>query len=145
GEYRVNVIDDAARYRREISNAFSNKGVPLPLGFVMAMAQSRFKEQPGTKGTASAEIGFWRVPQRIALEQGYVNGTETTIDQKRAAEIAASYLKDLLNTFDRDDFMYAIACYGMPLSQAATVRAKLDEIDPKATARRDFWNMVRAG
>lgn len=65
---------------------------------------------------------------------------------KRSAEIAAAYINDLVNAFGgMDNFMYAIACYGMPLSQAAKVRARLEEIDPGATDRKDFWRMVRSG
>ena len=41
--------------------------------------------------------------------------------------------------------MYAIACYGQPLGQAAKVRARLEEIDPTTSDRRDFWRMVKAG
>jgi len=33
----------------------------------------------------------------------------------------------------------------MTLGQAAKVRARLEEIDPTATARKDFWRMVRSG
>ena len=65
---------------------------------------------------------------------------------KRSAEIAASYINDLVNAFGgTDQFMYAIACYGMPLAEAARVRARLEEIDPEATDRKNFWRMVKAG
>ncbi|MEW6209863.1 MAG: FHA domain-containing protein [Acidobacteriota bacterium] len=140
-EYRVSVIDDARRYRREIGNAFGAKGLPLSLGFVMAMSQSRFRN-----AASDSEAGMWKVPRRIAVEQGYVAADEsasTFNDAKRSSEIAAAYMKELINVFGMDDFLYAIACYGMPLSQAAQLRARLEETDP--TARRDFWKMVRAG
>lgn len=145
--YRANVIDDASRYRRQIGNAFNGKGLPPAIGFVMALSESQFKEPASAAG--GAKIGFWQVPRQIALEQGYVLPDESAAalaDVRRSAEIAAAYINDLVNAFGgTDHFMYAIACYGMPLNQAARVRARLEEIDPTITDRRDFWRMVRAG
>lgn len=144
GEYSFNAVEAASRYRRQVGNAFSSKGLPPALGFVMAISESRFKEN-----TASQAIGFWRVPREIALEQGYIAPDEppsSLNDPKRSAEIAAAYLNDLVNAFGGlDGFMYAIACYGMPLGQVAEVRTRLEQIDPQATERRDFWRMVKAG
>jgi hypothetical protein len=144
--YRVNVMDDASRYRRQIGSAFNSKGLPPAIGFVMALSESRFKEDAAN---ADQKIGFWQVPRQIALEQGYITPDESSAalkDVKRSAEIAAAYINDLVNAFGgMDNFMYAIACYGMPLSQAAKVRARLEEIDPNATDRKDFWRMVRSG
>ena len=144
--YRVNVTDDASRYRRQIGSAFNSKGLPPAIGFVVALSESRFKEDAAS---ADQKIGFWQVPRQIALEQGYITPDESSAalkDVKRSAEIAAAYINDLVNAFGgMDNFMYAIACYGMPLSQAAKVRARLEEIDPNATDRKDFWRMVRSG
>lgn len=145
--YRVNVIEEASRYRRQIGNAFNSKGLPPAIGFVMALSESRFKED--TAAGSNQKIGFWQVPRQIALEQGYIFPDETAADLKdvkRSAEIAASYINDLINAFGgMDNFMYAIACYGMPLSEAAKARARLEEIDPNATARKDFWRMAKSG
>lgn len=144
--YRVNVVDEASRYRRQIGSAFNSKGLPPAIGYVMALSESRFKEEAAS---SDQKIGFWQVPRQIALEQGYILPEESSAalkDVKRSAEIAASYINDLVNAFGgMDNFMYAIACYGMPLSQAAKVRARLEEIDPNATDRKDFWRMVRSG
>ncbi len=143
GQYPVSVIDDARRYRREIGNAFGAKGLPLSLGFVMAMSQSRFQN---TANNSEQTAGMWRVPRRIAVEQGYIAADEPASalnDAKRSSEIAAAYMKELINVFGMDDFLYAIACYGMPVSQAAQLRARLEETDP--TVRRDFWKLVKAG
>ncbi|MCI0485754.1 MAG: Ig-like domain-containing protein [Blastocatellia bacterium] len=146
-EYRINMITDARRYRREIGNAFSAKGLPLPFGFVMAISQSKFRDS-AVDATTDRGIGFWRVPRQVAIEQGYISADESASaldDPKRSAEIAAAYMKELINVFGLDDFIYAIACFGMPVSQAAQVRVRLEESDPGATARRDFWGMVRRG
>jgi FHA domain/Transglycosylase SLT domain/Bacterial Ig domain len=144
--YRVNVVDDASRYRRQIGSAFNSKGLPPAIGYVMALSESRFKEDAAS---TDQKIGFWQVPRQIALEQGYILPDESPAalkDVKRSAEIAASYINDLVNAFGgMDNFMYAIACYGMPLSQAAKVRARLEEVDPNSTDRKDFGRMVRSG
>lgn len=147
--YRVNVIDDASRYRRQIGSAFNSKGLPAAIGFVVALSESRFKEDGATSVGPDQKLGLWLVPKQIALEQGYITADEPAPelkDVKRSAEIAASYINDLINAFGgTDQFMYAIACYGMTLSQAAKVRARLEEVDPEATNRKNFWRMVKAG
>ena len=144
-EYRVDVMDEAGRYRRQIGSAFNSKGLPPAIGFVMALAESRFKEDAGN---ADQKIGFWQVPRQIALEQGYILPDESAAalkDVKRSAEIAAAYINDLVNALGgTDNFMYAVACYGMSLGQAAKVRVRLEELDPNATARKDFWRMVQS-
>jgi len=74
GDYLINVMDDASRYRRQIGSAFNSKGLPPAIGFVMALSESRFKEDAAQQPVGSAEqkIGFWQVPRQIALEQGYI-------------------------------------------------------------------------
>jgi pSer/pThr/pTyr-binding forkhead associated (FHA) protein len=140
--HRVNVTDDARPLRREIGSAFGARGLPLPLGFVMAIAQ---KNQ---HIVAEQSAGLWRVPRRVAIEQGYIKTDEppsSLDDPRRSAEVAASYMKELINLFGIDDYMYAIACYGMTLGEAAQVRARIEEADPGGAGRRDFWKMVRSG
>jgi hypothetical protein len=147
-DYRIDVMGDASRYRRQVGNAFNSKGLPPAVGFVLAIAESRFREN-GLDSGSNETIGFWQVPRQIALEQGYISSDESPIalkDPKRSAEIAAAYMNDLVNAFGGiDAFMYAVACYGIPLSQAAAVRTRLEEVDPNASIRRDFSRMVRAG
>jgi hypothetical protein len=53
-------------------------------------------------------------------------------------------MKELVNVFGMDDFMFAIACYGMPISEAAQVRTRLEEVDPGGTARRSFWRVLKS-
>ena len=147
-DYRTDVMPDASRYRRQIGNAFNSKGLPLAIGFVMAMSESRFREE-ALDSTSEQKVGLWRVPRQLAVEQGYVLREESSADlkdPKRSAEIAAAYIDDLVNAFGgTESFMYAIACYGKPLSLAAAMRARLEEVDPEGTDRRDFWKMVRVG
>jgi hypothetical protein len=147
-DYRIDVMEDASRYRRQVGNAFNSKGLPPAVGFVLAISESRFREN-GSNSKSTDTIGFWQVPRQIALEQGYISSDESPLalkDPKRSAEIAAAYMNDLVNAFGGiDSFMYAVACYGIPLSQAAAVRTRLEEVDPNASIRKDFSRMVRAG
>lgn len=142
-EYRISgVTDRARRSRRDINKAFRDKGLEPLIGYVMALSRSKFNE-----GATSGGLGLWQVPPAIA--QGYLSPNESPntalVDSKRSSEIAAAYMKDLINTFEMDDFMYAIACYGMPISQAGEVRTKLISTASDPNARRDFWKMVKSG
>jgi pSer/pThr/pTyr-binding forkhead associated (FHA) protein len=125
---------DARRYRLAVNKAFAAQGVPPLVGYVTAMSQSRFVD-----GTAPGDI--WRLPDSVA--RTYAGGGGAAAD--RSAEVAAAYLKDLLSQFDPDDFMYALACYGKPLADAAELRARLEAAAPDPAARLDFWRLVEAG
>ncbi len=138
-EYSVDVSDEARKYRLEIARAFTNaKGMKPVLGYVLAMSQSKFGR------TNSGGVGMWQVP--AAEAKNYLQPGEdlaALAQPKRAADIAASYLNEILTKFESQDFMYALACYGMPISQAGEIRAKLQAVDP--AERRDFWKMVERG
>src|SRR5215467_10902573 len=60
-----------------------------------------------------------------------------------SAELAASYTKALLGLFDPDDFLYAIACFGMTTKQAGEIRAALNR-DFGRGDRQDFWRIVNS-
>jgi pSer/pThr/pTyr-binding forkhead associated (FHA) protein len=147
-DYRIDISGDASRYRRQIGNAFNSKGLPPAIGFILAISESRFKES-ALDSRSTEKISFWQVPRQIALEQGYILPEESlgaVGDVKRSAEVAAAYTNDLVNAFGgTDNFMYAVACYGISPSQAATVRTRLEEIDPNASIRKDFWRILRSG
>jgi hypothetical protein len=51
----------------------------------------------------------------------------------------------LLDLFEKDNFMYAVACYGMPLDEAGQVKLALENADPGGRERYDFWKMKNAG
>jgi hypothetical protein len=144
-EYRVNgYTDRARRYRREINKAFRDQGLDPLLGYVLAMSRSRFNDNTSGEG-----VGLWQIPLAIAQGQGYLTpgeSQETLKDPKRSAEIAAIYTKALVSTFEStDDFMFAVACFGLPLNQAGQVRTQLATLAPDPLARRDFMKMVKLG
>lgn len=145
GEYRQSgYTDKARRYRREINKAFGDQGLDPLLGYVLAMSRSKFNENFRGEG-----IGLWQIPLSVAQAQGYLTAGEseqTLKDPKRSSEIAAAYTKALVSTFEStDDFMFAVACFGLPLSQAGQVRTQLATLAPDPVARRDFLKMVKLG
>jgi len=142
-EYRLSgYTDRARRYRREINKAFRDQGLDPLLGYVLAMSRSKFSDNATSEG-----IGLWQIP--VAQAQGYLTPRESQDalkDPKRSAEIAAAYTKALVSTFEStDDFMFAVACFGLPLSQAGQVRTQLATMAPDPVARRDFLKMVKLG
>jgi hypothetical protein len=143
-EYRVGgYTDRARRYRLQISRAFRDRGLDPLMGYVLAMSRSKFNENTTGEG-----VGLWQIPVGVAQAQGYLAAGESDItlkDPKRSAEIAALYTKALIDVFEMDDFMYAIACYGMPLSQAGQLRIQLINAAPDPVARRDIGKMVKLG
>src|ERR1700752_70699 len=144
GEYRVSGYSEKARrYRREINKAFRDQGLHPLLGYMLAMSRSKFNESARSEG-----VGLWQIPTAVAQAQGYLTAgeTEETLkDPRRSSEIAAAYTKALVSTFESDDFMYAVACFGLPLSQAGLVRTQLATQAPDPIARRDFFKMVKLG
>src|SRR5262249_49991772 len=108
-DYRFNFVDDARRYDpREIANAFSNKGLDPLLGFALAWSRSKFRP-----AGSSDSGGVWLIPPPVLAEFAPGQDAASLQVAKRSAEVAASYAKALLGLFDPDDFMYAIACFGM--------------------------------
>ncbi len=145
-EYRLDVIPEASRSRREIIRAFRDQGLHPLLGLVLAMSRSGFREADVGSSSAEPGIGLWRLPPEIARLYLTPNESESALQEpKRSAEIAAAYLKALVNVFGMDDFMYAIACYGYPLSQAGQLRTRLESVTPDPGARSNFWRMVESG
>jgi pSer/pThr/pTyr-binding forkhead associated (FHA) protein len=138
-DYRVDVTAHAQNYRLEVQRAFSTaKGLNPLYGHILAMSQSKYGQSSGSG------IGIWQIPPAIAKD--YVSGGEDLAalnTPKRAADLAASHWGELLTTFDPQDFMYALACFGQPKSKAGELNQRLQSID--ANDRRDFWKQVKTG
>jgi FHA domain-containing protein len=139
-EYRVDMRDKVPANKFQINKAFRSSPLHVVTGYLLAISRSRFKDEPDGSGG----IGFWRVPRAIALDYKAPEDPEAVLnDRERSAEIAAQYFKSLINVFGGDDFMYAIACFGMTTARAGDVKRALDESDPND--RRNFWAMVDKG
>ncbi|MBN8725267.1 MAG: FHA domain-containing protein [Acidobacteria bacterium] len=139
--YCINTINNARRNRREIIKAFRDKGLHPLLGFVLATSESKF--QPSNN---NSKVGLWQIPKEIGKNYLLPGEQETMLnDPKRGAEIAAAYLKDLINVFGIDNFVYAIACYGQTVGEAGELRTKLATSDLATTWQNDFWYTVEKG
>ena len=136
-------LTNARQYRREINKSFRDEGLNPLVGYALAMSRSKFDSSVTEKG-----IGIWQVPLSVARSQGYLSASENNLKLKQAdtsAQITASYTKQLLSTFDAEDFMYAIACFGMSLQEAGRLQGQLVRTAPDSKKRRDIMNMIRAG
>jgi hypothetical protein len=136
-------LTNARQYRREINKSFRDEGLNPLVGYALAMSRSKFDSSVTEKG-----IGIWQVPLSVARSQGYLSANENNLKLKQAdtsAQITASYTKQLLSTFDAEDFMYAIACFGMSLQEAGRLQGQLVRTAPDSKKRRDIMNMIRAG
>jgi hypothetical protein len=133
----------ARQYRHAINKSFRDEGLNPLIGYVLAMSRSRFDPIAGREG-----IGIWQFPVAVARSQGYL-GKEDKTDKlavtETSAPIVASYTRQLLSTFETDDFMYAIACFGMDLQEAGRLQARLVAIAPDGRGRRDIMKMIEAG
>lgn len=130
----------ARLYRDAINEAFvGEQGIEASLAYLTAMSRSRFR----LEGAGAGEEGLWRLPVRLAEAQGYLGQcgarTLSDADQNCSARVAAVYLKQLTLGLFQDDYVSAVACFGMTPKEAAAWRARLPE------DRRDFWQLVRAG
>lgn len=129
-------LERAARHRRIVVKAFSDRGIRPLLGFVLAMSRSGFDEAASREGAS-----IWRVPANVA--QGYLQPGETLAaldNPQRAAEISAVYFKDLLGVFETENFDLAIACYGSTLEESGALKQRVAAIP--ANERRNFWQLV---
>lgn len=136
-DYRAaaSYYDRASKYRDRIDREFSNtQGIHPLVPYLLAMSQTKFVE----RGAG----GVWNLPPAVL---GPYAGAGDTSDPDVSTRAAAAYTSALLDTFDKEDFMYAIACYGMVVDDAGKVRMKLEEKDPERRLRGDFWKMKSAG
>jgi hypothetical protein len=143
-EYRdTGVVERASRHRREINKAFRDVGIDPLIGYLIAMSRGKFDLDAKDAGA-----GLWRLPVEVARSHGYLRQGESDSaleDPKRAAEIAATYSKTLLNTFDDQDFIYAVACFGSSIKEAGRVQAQLIADAPEHASRRDVLKMIDKG
>lgn len=137
-EYRAaaGYYERARKYRDAVDREFVNvQGIQPPLiGYVAALSRSKFIE-------AGAQ-GVWGLPPSVT---GASAQPVDMADPAASTRVAASYMKDLLDVFERENFMYAIACYGMTLDEAGRMKADLEQKDPGGQLRYDFWQMKNAG
>ena len=133
----------ARQYRREINKSFHDEGLSPLIGYVLAMSRSKFDLGSSDKG-----VGVWQMPLAVVRSQGYLGSADSATKLKVpevSAQIAASYTRQLLSAFDPEDFMYAIACFGMSLQDAGQLQARLVTAMPNAQGRRDIQKIIQSG
>ncbi|HEX7175299.1 MAG TPA: FHA domain-containing protein [Pyrinomonadaceae bacterium] len=140
-EYRAaaGYSERAAKHREAIEREFVNvQGIQPPLvAYVLAMSQTKFVERPGQ--------GIWNLPPAVVRAHSTGDAPADMSDPAAGARVAAAYVRSLLDLFERENFMYAVACYGMTLDEAGKVRVALESKDPTGQGRTDFWKMKNAG
>ena len=87
--------------------------------------------------------GIWNLPPQVV--RAYSAGGADASDPAASTRVAAAYIRSLLDLFEKENFMYAVACYGMTLDEAGKVRVALEGKDPGGQQRSDFWKMKNAG
>lgn len=136
-DYRTaaNYYERAGKYRDPIEREFSNtQGIHPLVPYLLAMSQTKFVERgPG---------GVWNLPPALLAQYA---GSADTSDPAAVTRAAAAYTRALFDTFEQEDFMYAVACYGMSVDEAGAVSTALAQKDPDRRLRGDFWKMKAAG
>jgi hypothetical protein len=127
-EYRaVGYYERAQKYRQPISIYLGSRGSMQLVAYVIAMSQTKFNP----KGAGG--VWFKSLPQAVVSEAG---GDTADIDG-----VALKHLGERLDNFGRDDFIYAVACYGMSGDDAGKFAQALRNADPEEKDRYDFWKM----
>lgn len=136
-DYRTaaNYYERAGKYRDPIEREFSNtQGIHPLVPYLLAMSQTKFVER--------GPSGVWNLPPALLAQYA---GAADTSDPAVATRAAAAYTRALFDTFEQEDFMYAVACYGMSVDDAGKLSTALAEKDPDRRLRGDFWKMKTAG
>lgn len=128
----------AAQYRDAINEAFvKEQNIDPPLGFVLAMSRTKF-----VPANENGEEGLWRISKQLVTANAY-DGTcedKSLTDQtQRCAAVATSvYMKAIANNIFENDFVYAVAAFGMPPLEASEWKDALPQ------NRQDFWLSVKS-
>ncbi|HEX7315397.1 MAG TPA: FHA domain-containing protein [Pyrinomonadaceae bacterium] len=136
-DYRAtaNYYERAGKYRDAIEREFSNtQGIQPLVPYLLAMSQTKFVERGGG--------GVWNLSPTLLAQYA---GSADTSDPTASTRAAAAYTRALFDTFEQEDFMYAVACYGMSVDDAGELSKALAEKDPGRRLRGDFWKMKSMG
>lgn len=133
-EYKIEGFSQkAANYRDTINEAFiKEQNIDPPLGFVLAMSRSKF-----VPANQNGEEGLWRISKNLVTSNSYDGTCEDknlSDAAQRCAAIATSvYIKALANNIFENDFVYAVAAFGMSPLEASQMKDALPQ------NRQDFW------
>ena len=138
--FRFDFLTEARNRRLEINKAFLDKGLSPLLGYVAALSQSGFKPENRSWACQSDSngVGLWRIPRADAFN---LRPPGTPDEMLGSPQVAAAYLKNLLNPFSKEDFMYAITCYGGKQGAEGELSISLAQLEPEI--RRNFWKFYK--
>ena len=137
-EYKIEGYSQrAAQYRDTINEAFvKEQNIDPPLGFILAMSRSKF-----VPANQNGEESLWRISKELVTANSYDGTCEdkslTEATQRCAAIATSVYMKSLANNIFENDFVYAVAAFGMPPLEASRWKDSLPQ------NRQDFWLNVK--
>lgn len=141
----------------DIRRTSNSVGIPSQLLFLLAASRGRFRTDQATDqvtdqvtgqatdkatdqgedscGVDPAGVGAFKVPRSVMNQFG----EKAALDQEIVTQVAARHLKELMQG-QRDDFLYAVACFGEPSARIGDIFQRND-----AQARRNFHQLVERG
>lgn len=138
-EYKIEGYSQrAAQYRDTINEAFiKEQNIDPPLGFVLAMSRSRF-----VPANQNGNEGLWQISKNLVTANAYDGTCEDknlSDAAQRCAAIATSvYMKALANNIFENDFIYAVAAFGLSPLEASQMKDALPQ------NRQDFWLSLKS-
>jgi hypothetical protein len=135
--YRTDMFTGAESLGAEIRRTSNSVGIPSQLMFLLAASRSRFSTDRTIEGCGvdPGGAGAFKVPRSIMNQFG----ARTAVDHETVTQVAARHLKELIQG-QRDDFIYAVACFGEPSARIGDIFQRNDQ-----QARRNFHDLVERG
>lgn len=135
--YRTDMFTGAENIGARIRRTSNSVGIPSQLMFLLAASRSRcsMDQTVGGCGVDPDGAGTFKVPPSIMNQFG----ERSAVDHEIVTQVAARHLKELIQG-QRDDFLYAIACFGEPSARIGDIFQRNDQ-----QARRNFHDLVERG
>jgi hypothetical protein len=135
--YRADMFTGAESLGANIRRTSNSVGIPSQLMFLLAASRSRFSTDPTIEGCGVDPngAGAFKVPRSIMNQFG----AKAAVDHETVTQVAARHLKELIQG-QRDDFLYAVACFGEPSARIGDIFQRNDQ-----QARRNFYDLVERG
>jgi hypothetical protein len=135
--YRTDMFTGAESLGAHIRRTSNSVGIPSQLMFLLAASRSRFSTDPTIEGCGvdPGGAGAFKVPRSIMNQFG----AKAAVDHETVTQVAARHLKELIQG-QRDDFLYAVACFGEPSARIGDIFQRSDQ-----QARRNFHDLVERG
>jgi hypothetical protein len=135
--YRTDMFTGAESLGADIRRTSNSVGIPSQLMFLLAASRSRFSTDQAAEGCGvdPGGAGAFKVPRSIMNQFG----ANAAVDHETVTQVAARHLKELIQG-QRDDFLYAVACFGEPSARIGDIFQRNDQ-----QARRNFHGLVARG